>query len=104
MIICIGGRCTGKMLAILNYYKFDLEMKKVRDLLQSMSDNMQPFLDQMKEQLNALYGSVSESMKEIDKKLPRDPKLSVPPVKVMRPAQVNRKVIPVIYHHIRSNC
>lgn len=99
-------------------YKLNSDMKKVRDLIQIMNSNMQPFVDQI---LNFAKGmttaasasllefeksleSIREAAREIEKKYPRDPNLSIPPVKVMRPARLNGKVIPVIYHHIRSNC
>lgn len=85
-------------------YKFNLDMKKVRDLLQNMNYNMQPLLDEIINQLRDVSGSVFEAVKEIEKKYPRDPNLSIRPIKAIKAAGLNRKVIPVIYHHIRSNC
>lgn len=99
-------------------YKFNLDMKKVRDLIQIMNCSMQPFMDQILNLANGmtaaasasllefekLLKSMKETAKEIEKKYPRDPNISNPPVKVLKSARLNRKVIPVIYHHIRSNC
>lgn len=113
----LPGDC--RELSLYNSCKLVASIKPIRDMLQNIANIMQPFMNQliiqfrdimaetndnMKEMFKELSGSIKETMKEIEKRYPKNPDLLGMPPKVMKATRMNRKVNKRIYYHIRSNC
>lgn len=113
----LPGDC--RKLSLYNSCKLEASMKPIRDMLQNIANIMQPFMNQLiiqfrdimaetndnrREILKELSGSIKETMKEIEKRYPKNPDLLGKPPKVIKATRMNRKVSKRIYYHIRSNC